>query len=282
MKDILKQSQTECTDDSPLIVTKPPHRTLVEIINSSLVVGQEVALAVILLAVHREIVAQEETPDADARRRMPNSTMDYFHDQSTKALVVVYATLLIIVYYNQQSSVVDANIKRDCKTNNQSAEQPRGGQRRKKAIVRLSDGVLLAVMLRLISGVLRTLTASYSTDTVYALAISGMAIHLLACDYRYANGIHIDEEGKMSSSVFERSSARPRPAFLGGTVSLNAAFFSTALLVSRIQSNATSYAFVSSVVTLFAFYPASRHQIARRYPNTVCEFGITLTVAMLC
>ena len=31
-----------------------------EIINSSLVVGQEVALAVILLAVHREIVAQED------------------------------------------------------------------------------------------------------------------------------------------------------------------------------------------------------------------------------
>lgn len=38
----------------------PPHRSLVELINSTLVVGQEVSLAVILLAVHREIVTYEE------------------------------------------------------------------------------------------------------------------------------------------------------------------------------------------------------------------------------
>ena len=61
----------------------------------------------------------------------------------------------------------------------------------------------------------------------------------------------------------------PRPPFLGRTVSLNPAVFSTVLLASRICLNATSYAFVSSVVTLFAFYPASRHNIAVRYPNAI-------------
>ena len=59
----------------------------------------------------------------------------------------------------------------------------------------------------------------------------------------------------------------PRSEVLGGTISLNAAFFATVLLISRIKSNATSYAFVSSVVTLFAFYPTSRHDIARHFPN---------------
>jgi len=38
----------------------PPRRSLVELMNSTLVVGQEVSMAVILLAVHREIVTHEE------------------------------------------------------------------------------------------------------------------------------------------------------------------------------------------------------------------------------
>jgi len=115
---------------------------------------------------------------------------------------------------------------------------------------------------------------------VYALAVSGMAIHLLTCDYKYANGMLGDEEGKYTAQGSSLET-HPRPAFLGGTVSLNALFFSTALLVSRIKSNATSFAFVLSVVTLFAFYPASRHRIARRYPNTMCGSPCFFITALL-
>ena len=250
-----------------LIVTKPPHRPLVELVNQNLVVGQEVALTTILLAVHREIVVYEDLQeqqkqDHNSQNEQGNSN-DFMSQKSSLAMLIVYATLFLIVYYNRQSSSIDSQGKRQ--------------QRRKKAIVRLSDGLFLAVLLRFISGVLRSLTASYSTDTVYALAISGMTIHLLACDYGYANGILFDdgtEEGGGNSSAPTTSNAtseetHPRPAFLGGTVSLNAAFFSTVLLISRIKSNVTSYAFVSSVVTLFAFYPASRHNIAGSFPNTI-------------
>eukprot|EP00579_Thalassiosira_antarctica_P006788 CAMPEP_0201889712 /NCGR_PEP_ID=MMETSP0902-20130614/30660_1 /ASSEMBLY_ACC=CAM_ASM_000551 /TAXON_ID=420261 /ORGANISM="Thalassiosira antarctica, Strain CCMP982" /LENGTH=306 /DNA_ID=CAMNT_0048420373 /DNA_START=88 /DNA_END=1005 /DNA_ORIENTATION=+ len=251
MDEILKDQNNNLHDDgqSPsLIITTPPQRPLTEIINQSLVVGQEVALTAILLAVHREIVIHEESQELDTSN---NGPLNDLSQKSSLAMLIVYATLLIIVYYNRQSS-----------TRNQQQQQ-----RRKIAIVRLSDGLFLAALLRFISGVLRTLTASYSTDTVYALAISGMAIHLLACDYKYANGVlSVDVEGVPSTNT---SPAHPRPAFLGGTVSLNAAFFSTVLLVSRIKSNASSYAFVSSVVTLFAFYPASRHNIAGSYPNTI-------------
>ena len=249
-----------------LIVTKPPHRPLVELVTQNLVVGQEVALTTILLAVHREIVVYEDLQeqqkqDHNSQNEQGNSN-DFMSQKSSLAMLIVYATLFLIVYYNRQSSSIDSQGKR---------------QRRKKAIVRLSDGLFLAVLLRFISGVLRSLTASYSTDTVYALAISGMTIHLLACDYGYANGILFDdgiEAGGGNSSAPTTSNAtseetHPRPAFLGGTVSLNAAFFSTVLLISRIKSNVTSYAFVSSVVTLFAFYPASRHNIAGSFPNTI-------------
>ena len=79
------------------------------------------------------------------------------------------------------------------------------------------------------------------------------------------NGFEKDDDG--DSPSLPRTTHHPRPKFLGGTVSLNAAFIATVLLISRIKSNATPYAFVSSVVTLFAFYPTSRHEIARHFPN---------------
>ena len=280
-------------DNIPQIITKRTQTSLITIMNSSLVVGQEVALTVILLSVHREIVVHEET----GLDFMANKGVNKFD----MAMWLVYGTMVVIVYYNLHSystQLMGTAINGE-DSSGESVEKNAGSNafetinssdadesvdskyihhhhqhhhakehRRKKAIVRLSDALLLAAMLRFISGVLRTLTASYSTDTVYALAISGMVIHLLACDYRYANGHACDKEGKNPFSA----TSHPRPAFLGGTVSLNAAFFSTALLVSRIKSNATSYAYVLSVVTLFAFYPASRHSIARRYPNTLGEF----------
>jgi phosphatidylinositol glycan class C protein len=134
---------------------------------------------------------------------------------------------------------------------------------------RACDALLLAGMLRLVSSVLRTLTASYSSDTVYALSIAGMVVHLLACDYRYANG-----------QVRKKSA---------GVVSLNASLFSMTLLASRLSSNATVYVFVSTSVILFAFYPAARHAIAvtQQYASigmylVLYKHTNTLTIPMIC
>ena len=269
---------------SRLKVIEPPRRSLVELVNFSLVVGQEVALTMFLLAAHRLIVREESTRSIGNRRELARETLlvvDHFGRESSIAMALVYATLLVIIYYNQKalnyqydeklqkdddirtigSSIGSMSIQRKNTTQQM-------GSRRKKAMVRMTDAILLAAILRLSSGIIHTLTASYSSDTVYALSVSGMIIHLLTCDYKYANGISSDAGENVSTL---HTFAHPRPAFLGGTVSLNALFFSTSLLVSRIESNATSYAFVSLVVTLFAFYPATRHNIAGRYPNTLCK-----------
>lgn len=103
------------------------------------------------------------------------------------------------------------------------------------------------------AAVLKTLTASYSSDTVHALAMASLFLHFLACDYSYANGFS-DKKGPID--------ATKRPTFQGGTLSLTAAFFATILLASRLESNAAVYMFVCSSVVLFALYPAARHQVA--------------------
>lgn len=125
---------------------------------------------------------------------------------------------------------------------------------------RVCDALLLAGMLRLVSSVLKTLTASYSSDTVYALAIAGMIVHLLACDYEYARG-------------------QPRTK-AAGIVSLNACLFSTTLLASRLTSDATVYVFVSTFVILFAFLPFARHTISRTQSHAT--FGTCLFEYVVC
>ena len=52
---------------------------------------------------------------------------------------------------------------------------------------RLRDAILLAIILRMLSAVLRTLTASYSSDTVMLLSSCGMVLHLIACNYMLAH-----------------------------------------------------------------------------------------------
>jgi hypothetical protein len=154
---------------------------------------------------------------------------------------------------------------------------------RQKTRTRFVDALLLAALLRLLAAVLKTLTASYSSDTVHALAISGMVVHLFGCDYAYANGfttasspgIEQPKEEQTTTSTttgtspsrHPQSSAVAQEPFLGGTMSLNAVFFSTTLLASRLASNWTVHLFVSSSVTIFAFYPATRHGLFLKSPN---------------
>ena len=281
-----------CTQDLvDCIQEVPPRRSLGELINSTLVVGQEVSLTVILLAVHREIVAYEVN---NMPINQSQNALEHIAEKSSMAMVLVYVSMLIIVYYNQKSLAADDDDLEDANAGNDNGETSQNyssknnqrnkkhHHRRRKAIVRLSDGALLAVMLRIISGMLRSLTASYSTDTVYALTITFLVVHLLACDYKYANGNENDADDNQALSRAHHHH-HPRPKFLGGTVSLNAAFFATVLLVSRVKSNVTSYAIVSSVVTLFAFYPTSRHQIARNFPNALWTspcFAITAALSV--
>ena len=159
---------------------------------------------------------------------------------------------------------------------------------RTKARHRLTDACLLGVLLRLLASVLRRLTASYSTDTVEALTIAAMALHLLTCDYTYSSSIPDTTTTTVPSSSISSSSSssslpqlkRNRPPFRGGTVSLNASFFATVLCISRLESDLTSYFFCSLAVICFGFYPQSRAELMQEYPprssgtynfNTTCK-----------
>ena len=174
-----------------------------------------------------------------------------------------------------------------------------------KARHRITDGILLAVLIRLGASVLRGLTASYATDTVQALTIGCLAFHLVTCDYTYSTGRptttkQMNHVGPICSSnttsglergpsgqgndSMSNPNALPnkltitspstianhrnqgRPPFYGGTISLNASFLATVLCISRLQSNRTSYAYCALAVVLFGFYPQTRAELAATFP----------------
>lgn len=210
---------------------KPEPRPWTSICKSSLVVGQEFTLTCYFLARHRLAHYEEQ-----GRRQ-------YDWNQQVLSLITVPAALLLVAAFSHTQRT------------------------RQKTQTRLTDSILLAALLRLLAAALKTLTASYSSDTVHALAITGMVIHVLGCDYSYANGIANTERTHGASSPLSLSSSYTRPPFRGGTMSLNAIFFSTTLLASRLQSNWTVHLFVSSSVTVFAFYPATRHELFAKAPH---------------
>lgn len=197
---------------------------LPQIVSDAHVVGQELILTCLFLASHRVISLNTPHDDFEVVARIIQPS-----------LMMVWLAFFLVILHNQPA-----------RNNVQQT-------RKVKIRHRIADGFFMAIVLRFLAAVLKTLTASYSTDTVYALAISGFLLHLLACDYSYANG---------GGSGVPLVDTTKRPAFEGGTLSLTAAFFATTLLASRLDSNLAVYIFVSSSVVLFALYPAARHLVA--------------------
>lgn len=234
-----RRSQSKQDEDYVVIFTRfskrPPTKSFLTFCSNSVVVVQEICLTVFLLARHRiEINLGQAVYDVH------RDAIQKRIDQST---VFIFTALAVVLYYSSKAERVP--------------QQTPKAKIRQRAV----DGLLLAVLLRFLAGLLQSLTASYSSDTVQALARFGMLIHVFACDYTYANG----KEPTTAPSP-SRLPTNARPPFQGGTISLNAAFFATTLLVSRLSSNLSAYFFVSVAIAMFAFYPATRSAIAASFP----------------
>jgi hypothetical protein len=209
-------------------------RTLFWYCANNVVVLQELALTCFVLAQHRIQLLQVQ------RQHHVHWVFDYYYSMFDASAVTIFVALFLSIFYSAR------------------ADQSHQQDRKTKILQRSTDAILLAVILRLLASVLQSLTASYSSDTVDALAISGFVVHLVCCDYSYANG-------RKQKSI--PTAPNYRLPFQGGTISLNAALFSTTLLVSRLQTSA--YFFVSMAVIIFAFYPLTRHAISVSYPASL-------------
>lgn len=112
-------------------------------------------------------------------------------------------------------------------------------------------GVITAAVL-LLSPIYQTLTVSYTDDTIWALTMTSLAIHILMADYNYLNGY--------ASAVKQG-------------VSMNAAIFASILLASRIPSAAFASALIGFGTICFLLSPPLRHYLKVR--SLIGHVGIT-------
>lgn len=116
-------------------------------------------------------------------------------------------------------------------------------------LVLLFGGVLLAL-----SPMLRTLTTTWSNDTICAVTVCLFFSHLVSHDYSAAN------EGGAESRL--------------GTLSFNLAIFGSELLASRLPDAAHVFALMTLAVALFALFPELRRRVRGR--------SVRLHIALAC
>ncbi|CAM9748301.1 unnamed protein product [Hapterophycus canaliculatus] len=123
----------------------------------------------------------------------------------------------------------------------------------------LASFFLFLTILRIMAPVLRTLTVSYSDDTIYALTVTLSFLHLAFHDYSYAN----TASGHFQARYLWRDEGLRGGIGTAGTLSLNAAIFAAVLLASRLESNEKVFGLVLFALELFAFLPLARREVKR-------------------
>lgn len=286
-----------------------PRYSLFRYISNALLVVQEFILVCYFLAWYRIFTTPISNTATTSSTTTPmmllqqQQSRQYYIDAS---MICMYIALLMAVILNARAGTI-------LEQSTGIRERPKKTHRYyyyHKVVYRTIDATILAGMVRYIAILLRNLTVSYSTDTVERLAVLAMFVHVLCCDYSYANGYDANHRRVHSAlkhpkpKICDSNEFRPTnhrgdsqytkitSTFRGGTISLNAAFFAAILLVSRFDTTAmtdiakgtstvatnTTFMFISLAVILFAFYPVTRHTISIVYPSH--ESGTTLFVSL--
>jgi len=239
--------------------SKPKTKSLTFLSLNVMVFLQEFVITCLLLTGHR--AAQFE--ELHYRRRRLLSQHDALRDIHT----VKVGDINIVTYGGIQSNRLLASLGLIWLTLVVAVVKNRSSNSKQYSIQhRFTDFVLMAILLRFLSAVLKTLTASYSSDTVYALAMVSLFLHLVTCNYEYANGRcgGNDNDDDEVADDNSRKLNQERPTFKGGMISLTSAFFATTLLASRLEEDGAVYIFVCTSVVLFALYPSARHGVTVR------------------
>jgi hypothetical protein len=197
--------------------SKPEPKRWTTMCKNSLVVGQEFALICYFLARHRLEKYNEQS------QQLPDGWT-----QLGWSLATMLASWLVVVTLNS------------CKTTlNKSTRW-------------LLDPIMSTARLTLLAATLKILINWLSSaSSIHTLAVAGLAIHLLGCDYTFANGMTVRSVESSSSSLSIPS----------------AACFSIILLASQLQSHWNTFIFVSASVMVFSFHPTIQYYVHSKTPQ---------------
>lgn len=121
--------------------------------------------------------------------------------------------------------------------------------------------ILVFLALMALSPILRTLTASTSSDSIWALSACLFVVNAALADYSSA---------RLGGRVEER---------LTSVLSMNAAISSAVVLASRLQDDLSVFALTLFSIQLFALFPILRHRL--QATHIVIQAILTLAISSL-
>ena len=133
----------------------------------------------------------------------------------------------------------------------------------------LKSSVLVFLSLLALSPVLRTLTASTSSDSIWALTSCLLGLNVLLGDYtppRDPKRIR-ERYASFSLSVITNRKLCPSPR-LTSVLSMNAAMSGSVVLASRLRDDISVFALMLFSIQMFALFPILRTRILVRAPIT--------------
>eukprot|EP00347_Sterkiella_histriomuscorum_P015214 403357879 len=125
----------------------------------------------------------------------------------------------------------------------------------------IKTAVFLASTLLFLTPVLKSLTVAYSTDTIIILVVFFILLHLFLYDYQ------------MIKKPLQLENITQS---IGSPTSLNAIFFATILLASRLQKMRQVYVLLFESIILFGFFPLFRQGL-RSYSILVSDILSVIT-----
>lgn len=136
----------------------------------------------------------------------------------------------------------------------------------------------------IVSPLLRTLTRAWSEDTIIAIAVTMLIIHLALHDYTfiYKSKSSLEQWHQLRGDLGRITRAWKK---VDNSVALNAIIFSAIVLASRLSNSESVFGFIFFSVTAFAFLPFVLKCLNLMFPNVflfvLCPFGVLWTTLML-
>jgi len=131
------------------------------------------------------------------------------------------------------------------------------------------------IIIALLPSTVRTLTTSISPNATTALGTGAMALHVLTCDYAYANG----RNGRGNyGGKGETHSGRRRT---GGSFSMRCVLCSAVLFASRSSSGICFYLVVVCAVAVFVALPVAQNSFASFSGDSVSECAVVVVVVVV-
>jgi len=130
--------------------------------------------------------------------------------------------------------------------------------------------ILFVSAIYVLAPVFQTLTRSISSDSIWALTVSLLVVHLFCHDYTTSPGLDASPTSKKTTSSSK--------ATLSANVSMNASIVASVLIASRLPTHVHVFALMLFSLEFFLLFPLVTHWVRQRSVNLHLGFSCTLIV----